>query len=213
MTKIRVAIADYHPVVVAGLACELGRQPSLEVLGTARNAPGVVELLRRSPCDVLVTDHTIPGGPYGDGLLMLTSLRRMFPGLRILVLTAMEDMTSVLLTRQLAELGVATTLCKSRDVDDLVAAVHAAYEGLRQRPPTRATSVSPGSRITLLSQRETQVLRLYVSGMSVTAIAAKLHRTKQTVSAQKRNAMRKLGMECDAQLYRFAVENALVEGT
>ncbi|AJP58549.1 hypothetical protein UC34_19505 [Pandoraea vervacti] len=212
MTKIRVAIADYHPVVVAGLACELGRRPSLEVLGTARDAPGLVELLRRSPCDVLVTDHTIPGGPYGDGLLMLTSLRRMFPGLRILVLTAMEDVASALLTRQLVDLGVATTLCKSRDIEDLIGAIHAAYEGLRRLPAARATNVSPASRVTLLSQREAQVLRLYVSGMSVSAIAAKLHRTKQTVSAQKRNAMRKLGMECDAQLYRFALENALVEG-
>ncbi|VVD95502.1 response regulator transcription factor [Pandoraea anhela] len=210
MTKIRVAIADPHPVVVAGLMHELGKRTSLEVLGAARSAAGIVDLLNRSPCDVLVTDHTMPGGRYGDGLSLLANVRRMFPCVRILVLTAMQNPA---IARQIADLGVASTLCKSRDIDDVIAAIHAAHHGLRhlQRTST-ATGALPGLGTTLLSQREVMVLRLYVSGMSINAIAAKVYRTKQTVSAQKRSAMRKLGIESDADLYRFALQTGLSDG-
>lgn len=204
--KIRVAIADHHPVVIAGLAHELGKWPTLEVLGAAHNVTGVIELLSRSQCDVLVIDPTMPGGKYGDGLPLIATLRRMFPCVRILVLTAMADAP---MARQITDLGVASTLCKSRGIDDVIAAVHAVHDGLRHtRRATPAGAVSE-SRTTLLSQREVQVLRMYVSGMSITAIAAKLFRTKQTVSAQKRSVMRKLGVECDAQLYRFALQTDL----
>lgn len=209
MTKIRVAIADHHPVVIAGLAHEFGKWPTLEVLGTAHNVTGLIDLLRRFPCDVLVTDPTMPGGKYGDGLSLITTLRRMFPCVRILVLTAMADTP---MARQITDLGVASTLCKSRGIDDVIAAVHALHDGLRVAHLTRRTAPAgavSGSRTALLSQREVQVLRMYVSGMSITAIAAKLYRTKQTVSAQKRSVMRKLGVECDAQLYRFALQTGL----
>ncbi|UVA78555.1 response regulator transcription factor [Pandoraea commovens] len=212
MTPIRVAIADHHPVVVAGLEHELGKRPSLEVLGTARHVAEIVDVLNRTSCDVLVIDHTMPGGKYGDGLSLLATLRRMFPCVRILVLTAMVDAP---MARQITDLGVASTLCKSRGIDDVIAAVHALHDGLRPTRPTHLTRrTAPAgavsdARTALLSQREVQVLRMYVSGMSITAIAAKLYRTKQTVSAQKRSVMRKLGVDCDAQLYRFALQTGL----
>lgn len=187
----------------------MGKWPRLEVLGTAHNVTGLIDLLRRAPCDVLVTDPTMPGGKYGDGLSLIATLRRMFPCVRILVLTAMADTP---MARQITDLGVASTLCKSRGMEDVIAAVHALHDGLRLTHLTRRTASAgavSGSRTALLSQREVQVLRMYVSGMSITAIAAKLYRTKQTVSAQKRSVMRKLGVECDAQLYRFALQTGL----
>ncbi|WP_169835027.1 response regulator transcription factor [Pandoraea oxalativorans] len=203
MIKIRVAIADHHPVVIAGLAHAFGKWPTLEVLGAAHDGAGVIELLRRSPCDVLVIDPTMPRGKYGDGLPLIATLRRKFPCVRILVLTAMTDAP---MARQITDLGVASTLCKSQSIDDVIAAVHAVHDGLRQARRATPAGAAPESRTTLLSQREVQVLRMYVSGMSITAIAAKLYRTKQTVSAQKRSVMRKLGVECDAQLFRFALQ-------
>ncbi|MCE4062079.1 response regulator transcription factor [Pandoraea sputorum] len=239
MTAIRVVIADHQPAVVAGLVCELGKHPSLEVLGTARSVAGVIEILTTTPCDVLVTDATLSGDRHGEGAWLIESLHRTFPDVRILALTATH---SPLVIRQMTDLGVASTLCKSRDIDEVAAAIHCLYHGpphtpslpasgatsdadashrARQVPRlaairtallTPATSTharSAKSRATLLSQRESQVLRLYVSGMSITAIAARLHRTKQTVSAQKHNAMRKLGIDSDAQLYLFALQTGL----
>ncbi|VVE11547.1 LuxR family transcriptional regulator [Pandoraea aquatica] len=245
MTSIRVVIADHQPAVVAGLVCELGKHPSLEVLGTARSVAGVIDMLTTTPCDVLVTDATLSGDRHGEDAWLIESLHRSFPDVRILALTAMN---SPLVIRRMTDLGIASTLCKSRDIDEVVAAIHSLHHGpphmpyfpvyatgathadeAPQRdaqvprlaairtallapataPQTTSTAVSTKPRATLLSQRESQVLRLYVSGMSITAIAAQLHRTKQTVSAQKHNAMRKLGIESDAQLYLFALQTGL----
>ncbi|VTR32784.1 Capsular synthesis regulator component B [Serratia fonticola] len=60
-----------------------------------------------------------------------------------------------------------------------------------------------------LTRREAEVIRLYVSGMSVNDIASQLKRTKQTISSQKTSAMRKLQISRDADLFRFAFETGL----
>jgi len=243
MTAIRIVIADHQPAVVAGLVCELGKHPTLEVLGTARSVAGVIDILTTTPCDVLVTDATLSGDRHGDGAWLIESLHRSFPDIRILALTATH---SPLVIRQMTDLGVASTVCKSRDMDEVVAAIHALYHGPLHEPSLSTSGATPAvddshrarqvprlaairtalltpsiatqarsakapttTRATLLSQRESQVLRLYVSGMSITAIAATLHRTKQTISAQKHNAMRKLGIDSDAQLYLFALQTGL----
>jgi two-component system capsular synthesis response regulator RcsB len=60
-----------------------------------------------------------------------------------------------------------------------------------------------------LSPREREVLTLFVAGLGVNAIAEKLDRRKQTVSTQKVNGMAKLGIERDADLFKYAVELGL----
>jgi two-component system, NarL family, captular synthesis response regulator RcsB len=61
-----------------------------------------------------------------------------------------------------------------------------------------------------LSQRESEVISLYVGGDTISAIAEKLARSKQTISTQKVSAMRKLGIENDADLFKYAIELGLV---
>ncbi|KAG0730797.1 hypothetical protein G6F23_015939 [Rhizopus arrhizus] len=64
-------------------------------------------------------------------------------------------------------------------------------------------------RVTALSPREQEVVELFIAGLSVAEIARKLDRKKQTVSTQKNNAMRKLGIERDAELLTFAADLGL----
>ncbi|MNY30650.1 Transcriptional regulatory protein RcsB [compost metagenome] len=101
----------------------------------------------------------------------------------------------------------------------MVPAIHAAHRGDRYVSPRvesllEAWPVTEGNgaetRLSGLSQRELEVVRLFVSGMTVSEIAGILRRTKQTISTQKLNAMRKLGIERDGDLYRYANEVGLV---
>jgi two-component system capsular synthesis response regulator RcsB len=55
-----------------------------------------------------------------------------------------------------------------------------------------------------LSNRQAEVVRLYAQGLSVTQIAERLHRSVKTVSQQKNDAMRKLGITSNSQLYEYA---------
>jgi len=209
--NINVAAADDHPAVLSGIARILSEFASIQLVGTARNSTEVVALLTRTPCDVLVTDYVMPGGEYGDGYSFLSFLRRRFPELKIVVFTMVDHPD---LVSSLIRIGVYSVIHKSDDPRRLVGAVEAACaEGSTVRRNARrmaaADEPQSNSQIALLSGREIEVLRLYASGYSVTQIAEQLSRTKQTVSAQKNSAMRKMGIARDVDLFRIAYERKL----
>ncbi|RQH07125.1 response regulator transcription factor [Paraburkholderia dinghuensis] len=213
--KIRIALADDHPAVLSGLKHDLSAIPTLEVIGTAADSGELVKLLNSTPCDVLITDYAMPGGQYGDGLTLLAYLRRTYPTLRVVVFTMIEN---VGLVQEIVKLGVQSVLSKSFDTGHLISAVHAVFAGatyfrtsLRETDELRAEfSSATGSQTRTLTNREMEVVRLFVSGLSVSEIAERLNRTKQTISAQKGRAMRKLGIERDADLFQLAYETGLV---
>lgn len=215
--KINLILADDHPALIAGVKHELSRIHTLNVVGTARDSTEIVDLLLRFPCEILVTDFAMPGGEYGDGMAMLSFLRRRHPDLKIIVFTTIDNFA---IAAEMRKIGVHAVLNKSKDVGYLITAIHAVHAGATYYSPTLHEPSGSGgptqvlnSRIPHLSRREAEVVRLYVSGVTVNEIAAQLNRTKQTVSAQKRTAMRKLGIERDAGLFRFAYEIGLAVST
>ncbi|MBC8726687.1 response regulator transcription factor, partial [Paraburkholderia sp. 31.1] len=148
-------------------------------------------------------------GEYGDGMAMLSFLKRRYPDLKIIVFTTIDNFA---IASKMGKIGIQSVLNKSKDVDYLITAIHAVHAGATYFSPTSREQpgrVGPTQAIPPrnLSGREAEVVRLYVSGVTINEIAAQLNRTKQTVSAQKRAAMRKLGIERDADLFRFAYES------
>lgn len=212
--KIRLVLADDHPALISGIKHDLSIVPTLEVMGTAGDSGELVNLLRSVPCDVLITDYAMPGGEFGDGLTLLSYLRRTYPALKIVVFTTIENPA---IAREMSKLGVHSVLSKAHDTSHLISAIHAVYAGATYfRPASRgledavpAAPLSGNVRVQTLSTRESEVIRLFVSGLSINEIAERLHRTKQTISAQKTRAMRKLGIDRDADLFRFAFEAGL----
>ncbi|KVO87677.1 LuxR family transcriptional regulator [Burkholderia ubonensis] len=209
--KIELVIADDHPVLLSGIQHSLADIPTIEVVGVARNSTELIELLERVPCNVLLTDYAMPGGEYGDGLSMLAFLRRRFPSLKIIVLTASVNPG---ITVEIAKLGIQSVLNKVDDIGHVISAVHTVFAGApyyspgaqhdeEADPSSYTPTVSTGATLT---RREAEVIRFYVSGLSINEIASQMRRTKQTISAQKQKAMRKLGVERDADLFRVAYE-------
>ncbi|WP_338880963.1 response regulator transcription factor [Achromobacter veterisilvae] len=207
--KINFIIADDHPMVVVGIKHELSSIHTLRNAGVARNSTEVLDLLARCHCDVLITDYVMPGGEFGDGMAMLSFIRRRYPELKIVVLTAIENLAVV---AEMRKIGVHSVLNKADEVGHLVSAVHAVYAGASYFSPRLRGEGGGGGdgQARALSPREAEVVRLYVSGASISEIARQLNRTKQTVSSQKSSAMRKLGIERDVDLFCFAYETGLV---
>lgn len=207
--KIRLVLADDHPALLAGILHELKPLQSLEIIGTASNSTEIVEILARASCDVLITDYAMPGGQFGDGISFLSFLRRRFPDVNVIVFTMLDNPA---ITNEMSSLGIKAVLSKSDDVSHLISAIHAVKGGAAYFSPTALSQAGPARTegAQALSMREAEVVRLYIAGRSVKEIAEQLHRSKQTVSAQKMSAMRKLGIERDADLFRFAYETGLV---
>jgi len=211
--KIRIIIADDHPVLLSGVRHELAGVPTLNILGCARNSSEIIDLLSQGVCDILITDYIMPGGEFGDGMGMLSFLRRRYPDLKIIVFTTVENGAII---GEMLRMGVHSVLSKVEDIGHLISAIHAVYAGATYLSPSvRAnaalnhdSSQQQSGGWPKLSRRELEVVRLYVSGHSITDIASQLNRTKQTVSSQKSSAMRKLGVKSDADLFRFVFESS-----
>jgi len=212
--SIRILIADDHPALLLGLQSAITNSSSFQLMGTARSSTELVAHLDRHPCDVLVTDYAMPGGEYGDGISMITFIKRRYPDLRMVIMTMMDN--PAILSALAAE-HVGCILSKSDDPSHIVPAIHAAFAGGSYYSPTarailetaRSAHSGPNGPHAL-TRRETEVIRLFVSGLLISEIAERLHRSKQTVSTQKSSAMRKLGIVRDADLFKYAIETGLV---
>lgn len=209
---IQVMLADDHPSVITGLVHTLCSHSTVKIVATASNSTELIAALGTKKCDVLVSDYAMPGGDYGDGVTLFSFLRRRYPETRIVVLT-MVDNPGVI--RSLLKLGIDCILSKSDANEHLLAAVQGAYVNGRYFSPTIAKVVwqvdldRSATSTRELTAREAEVVRLFVSGMSVNEIAAQLKRSKQTISSQKANAMRKLGIERDTDLIKYSIGASL----
>jgi two-component system, NarL family, captular synthesis response regulator RcsB len=187
--RIKVIIADDHPVILFGATQALLKFPEIEVIGQARQSTELIQLLQKSPCDVVLSDLAMPGGQYGDGMPLLGYIGRQFPTVRIVVLTMLENPA---LLKRLRKVGVTAVINKSDDLSHIgLAIVHVmrgqGYIGpsVRLALDRMGLSASDQQRDVVLSKRELEVVRLFVSGMTITEIAAQLKRSIKTISTQK----------------------------
>lgn len=215
---MRIVVCDDHPVVVMGIRAILAsRHDDCEVVGEAHTGTQLLELLRTTRCDLVITDFSMPNGDrQDDGLPMLRRLCDRHPGLPVIVLTVVSNPA---LADAMRKLGVCTVVDKAGMTTDLLGAVRRAY-GLRVNP-NQATeeegkvarsddNLVRSGRAAMLSPREAEVVRLYADGISATRIAVMLNRSIKTVSKQKSDAMRKLGLHTNRELYEFARDHGLV---
>jgi two-component system, NarL family, captular synthesis response regulator RcsB len=211
---IRVVVADDHPVILFGAEHALLKFPGIQVVARARQSTELIKALQTTPCDVLVTDLAMPGGQYGDGLPLIGYLRRNFPEIPIVVLTMLENAA---LLKRLGELGVIAVVHKSDDLSHIGLAVQHVSRNLEYMSPqvkvaleTLRINTGGKNEEVILSKRELEVVRLFVSGMTIKEISEKLNRSIKTISTQKNTAMRKLGLDRDSELFQYAQSNGLL---
>lgn len=211
---IKVVVADDHPVILFGAESALLKFPGIQVVERARQSTELIKVLQSTPCDVLVTDLAMPGGQYGDGLPLVGYLRRNFPAVPIVVLTMLENPA---LLKRLRELGAVGVVHKSDDLSHIGLAVQHVSRKLEYLSPQvkialdslRVNSGGKGDDV-ILSKRELEVVRLFVSGLTIKEISEKLNRSIKTISTQKNTAMRKLGLDRDSELFQYAQSNGLL---
>lgn len=209
MEKLKVIIADDHPIVLLGVRELVERDPRFRVVGEAVCSQGLIELLERQAVDVVISDYNMPAdSPYGDGLKLIDYLKRHYPAVRILVLTMISN--PLILTR-LHELGVEGVIQKNQLHSEIEKALNAIARNntYRSQEPTRnsviASTTAIDQRVESLSPKEFEILRLFVAGQSVSEIARSQNRSTKTISAQKISAMRKLDVTSDQELLAYCL--------
>jgi DNA-binding NarL/FixJ family response regulator len=209
--KIRVFLADDHPVVRSGLRALLGAQADMVLAGEAADgAEAVLGVVQTCP-DVAILDVSMP---IVSGAKATEEIRRRSPTVKVLALSAFEDAGYV---QQMLAAGASGYVVKRVAADDLASAIRRVAAGQTYLDPTIAGGLvahfarrppgGAGAAGAALSERETDVLRRIARGHPVKEIAAALDVGARTIETYKARAMEKLGLKNRADIVRHALEN------
>ena len=208
---VRVVVVDDHAVVREGLKRIIAENPNMTVAGEASGGNEAIEVLRKTPCDVLVLDITMPDK---SGMDVMKQIHAESPRLPVLILSMhSEDQYAVRLLRA----GAAGYVSKETAPLKLVEAIRKVVRGGKYVSPTLAERlVFDLDRETklpheLLSDREYQVLCMIASGKTVGIIAVELNLSVKTVSTYRARILEKLEMANNAEITRYAIKAGLVE--
>lgn len=212
--RIRLAIADDHPLVILAIERLAGNFPNVEVVSRCANSTQLEESLARDACDVAILDFYMPGGLYGDGVELLQHVSSRYPAVRLVVLSRTDNAT---LIKHALDAGAHAFLSKEDRLDLIYLAIvsvmaNEIYLGPAIRRCLAVANTESHARFIRqrLTTRELEVIESYARGANVTEIAKRLGRSVKTISAQKCAAMRKLDLSSDADLYRFVANSNLI---
>lgn len=210
MSRIRVVIADDHPLIAMGIQELLEPDMTVVIEAQVHTPTALVAQLEQSRPDVVITDYNMPDDErYGDGFQFICHLLRRFPEVKFLVLTMISNPSII---DALYKAGVCGVILKKHPITEVLRALRATCSGLTYYPLDFSSRAADGGnaaqhRIQTLSPKEFEVLRLFAQGKSVSEVAEHLHRSIKTVSAQKSTAMRKLNVDNNQDLISFCIQH------
>lgn len=204
--KLNVIIADDHPIIRLGMRELIDRNERLTLVGEATCSQGLIELLEQQAVDIIITDYNMPpSSNVGDGLQLIEYIRRKYSHPEILVLTMISNQ---LIVSRLYELGVTRVIHKSQSQSAIALTLSSIVRKLiygtqKKMKASKADSAKLEDRFASLSPMELDIVRLFVSGLTVADIARNQSRSSKTISTHKSSAMKKLNIGCDKVLLEY----------
>jgi len=209
--KVRVVVADDHPLVREGVVRALTASGSVDVVGEAEDGTTALEMIRTQRPDVALLDFRMPGL---DGAQVVTAVRRDELPTRVLILSAHDE--SAIVFQALQE-GAAGFLPKEANRTEIVNAVLACAKGRDVVSPSVAAGLAGEIRRRaqptgpVLTPREREVLAGISEGKSIPAIAAQLYVAPSTVKTHVQRLYEKLGVGDRGAAVAEAMRRKLLE--
>src|SRR5215467_3304673 len=226
-SKIRIVVADDHPIFRDGLCRLLTLEEDFEVVAQAQDGRQVLDVLQQHDPDILLLDLKMPGL---DGLATLQRLQASKNKTRVIVLTASDDKNEFV---QAMKLGTSGIVLKQTATELLIKSIRKVHAGeiwldshttaavIRQfvandEPPAMpmAPPVAPqrDRERSPLSQREREIVALVAQGFKNKEMAEKMFISEQTVKNHLHNIFDKLGVSDRLELALYAIHNNLHTG-
>ncbi|OON63663.1 DNA-binding response regulator [Massilia sp. KIM] len=200
---VKILLVDDHPLVRDGLRARLEASPHLRVVGEAGSAQEAMEQAGRCQPDLVLMDVNMRGG---SGIEATRWLTERYPGIAVLFLS-MHDKPEYV--SQAMQAGARGYVLKDAPGKDIVLAIETVMGGGIYYSAALARQLaSPQAADNQLTSREQEVLRHIAAGQSNKQIARELDLSVRTVETHRLNIKRKLGIEGQAELIRFAVQRA-----
>lgn len=212
MKSIRLLIVDDHSIVRKGIIMYLRTEATVEIVGEAasgREAIHQVELLKP---DVVLMDLVMADG---NGIEATQQLKRLFPNLKIIILSTFKQEEDV---RAVMAAGADGYMLKDADGDALLQAIHDVQKGDMPLHPSVARYLihrtSPSNSLppdNLLTEREKEVLTWVARGLSNKAVANVLNLSSGTVKVHVSNILGKLHVNSRTEAAMLALQKGLIE--
>ncbi|KQN75461.1 MULTISPECIES: response regulator transcription factor [unclassified Duganella] len=209
---IKVFIADDHAIVREGLKQILAETRDIIVAGEAENGLEAVKLFRKSECQVMLLDISMPDR---SGIDVLKQIKKEKPDLAVLMLSMhREDQYAI---RSL-KAGASGYLTKQSAPRELVNAIRQVAGGQKYISPALAQELAnhvgedhEAPPHDSLSDREYQTLTMIASGKTVGVIAKELSLSVKTVSEYRARLLVKMKLKNSAELTHYAIKNQLID--
>jgi len=212
MKKIRILIADDHPIVREGYKKILMSQPDMDVTGEAGNGQEVLDLIQKKDFDLILLDISMPGR---SGLEILKELKGQKPHLPVMILSIYPEEQYAI---RALKAGAAGYLTKASAPEELISAIRKVSRGGKYISSSLAEKIayqldgdSEKAPHETLSDREYQILLMIASGKTVSDIAGEMCLSVKTVSTYRSRILDKMKLKNNAELTTYAIRNKLVE--
>jgi len=211
--RYTVTISDDHPHILHSLKMLFNGSDKFLITNEAICGKDLLSALTAKPTDIVITDFSLGSDRSTiDGFTKLRALNGRFPDTKIVLLTSQKN-TAIL--RKACDYGVRAIVSKCDTVEETVLACHhvtsqtdcyfsSSFNYLK------APNTKGSERGSALTPKELEVIRLFSSGYSLAEIAKRQNRTISTISTQKYNAMRRLGVSSNIELIRYAYAQGLI---
>jgi DNA-binding NarL/FixJ family response regulator len=203
--RIRIVLADDHPLLRQGISALLADQPDMELVAEAATGREAIEQFRAQRPDVTLMDLQMP---EMNGIDAMIAIRSEFSEARFIVLTTYTGDAQIVRARRA---GARAYLLKSllhRELLDTIRAVHA---GQKRIPPEVAAEMAQHAMDDDLTPREIDVLRLIAAGNANSQVATQLSITEETVKAHVKNILSKLNANGRTHAVTIALKRGIIE--
>lgn len=201
--KIKVLIADDHPVVRTGLSLMMKHEADMEAVSEARNGKEAVEMFRRYRPDVTLMDLRMP---EMDGADACEAIRGEYPNARIILLTTYDGDEDIFRGMRA---GAHAYLLKDAPCDEILESIRAVYRGQKRIAPEVGLKLAERASLPQLTERELDVLKMMAKGKSNHEIGAALFIAEGTVKFHVNHILNKLGVSDRTQAVLMALKRGL----
>jgi two-component system invasion response regulator UvrY len=207
----RLLLVDDHKFVCEMLAHKLAADRSIDIVGIANHGAAALAIAREQAIDIVLLDMQLE---QEDGIAIARQLLETRPGVRIIGLSVHDQNHYPLALLELGGVGFLSKRTSAREIGDAVRRVAAGEMAVSTEIAVfLATQVggSPLERLKRLTTKESEVLELVASGLSVKEIAQRLGLTAKTVQSHRNSLRKKLGAQTDVELCLIALRSGLVD--
>lgn len=214
---INVMIVDDHVLYRAGVKTALSSRKDIKIIAEADNGAHLLNILKGVQPDVILLDIQMP---IMDGIATLPEVKKLYPGIKIIMLTLLDDQSVI---TKLMELGANSYLVKTSDAEVIYEAIKTCYEqefyfnaltnkallnNLRQKNNLSPFKTAHDDAV--LNEKEITILRLMCEEKSTREIAEAVDLSPRTIEAIRDKLKVKTGTKSTAGLIMFAVKNNLL---